>query len=165
MAMLWLMVPYVKTLVPGTGLWSYKDMWDGKICLQSKPFTCGPASAATVLNSLGLRVTEQELGEECHTYIGGTENWYIARALRRRGFQVDFLVKGAKPQRLYYPAIAGVRLSNGAGHFVAVLAETDKAYVIGDPQDGKHLVDKRNLDRDYLFTGFFLIVNPPMEQL
>lgn len=128
------------------------------VCLQTRPSSCGTASAATLLRAAGYLVSERQLAQECFTSTSGTENWYIARALRRRGLEVKYLITTAQPNQLYYPAIAGVRLNSGVGHFVTVLSETESSYLIGDPLVGKRLLNKNHFNQDYYFTGFFMWV-------
>ena len=64
------------------------DQWDGGACLQSTPSTCGPASIATILRSLGFPASEREVARNAFTYAGGTEAWYLARYVRSQGLNV-----------------------------------------------------------------------------
>lgn len=126
--------------------------------MQSTPSTCGPASAATLLRAFGQRASERELAEEALTYQGGTENWYLARALRHRGLNVN--VRIVTPGDSFpAPSIAGVVLPGGAGHFVAILDQSPLTITIADPLKGKMIVEKRRADQYYRFTGFFLEVH------
>ena len=158
MLLMWLMIPYVKPLFYSVDFKHFEDRWFQGICLQTIPSSCGPASAATLLRAVGYLVSERQLAQECFTSIGGTENWYIARALKRRGLEVKYLITTAQPSQLYYPAIAGVRLNNGVGHFVTILGETESSYLIGDPLVGKRLLNKNHFNNYYYFTGFFMLV-------
>jgi hypothetical protein len=81
-----------------------------------------------------------------------------ARAFRRRGFRARFLIQPDSPGNLPSPAIAGVVLRGGAGHFVAVLSQTPDQVVIADPMIGKLAIDRKDLHNRYRFTGFFLVV-------
>ena len=58
------------------------------------------------------------------------------------------------------PAIAGVVLSGGAGHFIAIMSQNGDEITIGDPLKGKLIVPRKDLDGTYHFTGFFLKVGP-----
>jgi hypothetical protein len=156
-----LLIPHAKPWLVPLDLTRLIDHCDGDVCLQSTASTCGPASAATVLKSLGWKSSERELASECHTYIGGTESWYLARAFRKRGFRARFLIETGNPGSLPSPAIAGVILPGGAGHFIAVLSQTPDQVIIADPMKGKLVVERRDLHRMYRFTGFFLAVNRP----
>jgi hypothetical protein len=72
-----LLIPYSKPLLAPLGMSRLNEHCDGEVCLQSTLSTCGPASAATILKSLGRKDSERELAAECHTYRGGTESWYL----------------------------------------------------------------------------------------
>jgi hypothetical protein len=54
------------------------------------------------------------------------------------------------------PAIIGVRLRSGSGHFIAVLGREGEAFVIGDPLDGRKTLPLERLRRRYTLTGFRL---------
>jgi hypothetical protein len=66
-------VPIIKPFIGPIPADLLQDEWDGEVCLQSTPSTCGAASTATILKQLGINVTESELAEEAHSYSGGTE--------------------------------------------------------------------------------------------
>ncbi len=116
------------------------------------------SSAATILKSFGERASEKQLATECFTYRGGTESWYLVRAFRRRGFEAHVVVQSPDITSLPSPAIAGVVLGRGVGHFIAVLNETADDVIIGDPMKGKLVIKKTELKNYYRLTGFFLVV-------
>ena len=153
-----LFVPYMKAVVAPLDAAGLIDHCRDGVCLQSTASTCGPASAATILRLFNIEDSEKTLAQEAYTSSGGTENWYLARALRRRGFTVDYAVLERPVAKLPYPSVAGVRLPGGAGHYVAVLAETADAYIIGEPMHGKLTIPKSRLAKAYDFTGFFMVV-------
>jgi predicted double-glycine peptidase len=132
--------------------------------------TCGPASAATLLNVLGHPASEQELARESFTSRGGTENWYLARALRRRGLDVAFelrptvdgVLPSVIPDDIPSLAIAGVLLPGRAGHFIAILGSDGDSVTFADPIDGKHTMTRAQLLERYHFTGFFMVVRRPV---
>lgn len=150
--------PYAKPLIRPLNKTQLTEQWKDGVCLQSTPSTCGPASAATIASSLGRRVTEAELAEESFTYVGGTENWYLVRALRKRGFETEF--KPTAPNAEVFPtsAIAGVRLPQGTGHFIALIAQENSTYIASDPLIGRFTATLAELKSNYQFTGFFLII-------
>lgn len=158
-------VPYLKPILVPLDLATLQDRWNGDVCLQSTLSTCGPASAATILRRLGLHVTERELARECFTYRGGTENWYLIRALRRRGLSARATVRGSSDP-VPAPAIAGVVLrgsaiTSGAGHFIAILERSGSRITIADPLRGLEILDVAALARRYKLTGFFLEISRP----
>ena len=105
-----LLIPYVKPIIRPLDFNSLEDRWNEGVCLQSSTSSCGPACAATLLRLEGLEASERELAHESYTYTGGTECWYLVRAMRRRGLDLDVVVDspGASPN--FSPAIAGTRL-------------------------------------------------------
>lgn len=153
-----LAIPYLKPVFRPLRMNSLLDTWRDEVCLQSSGATCGPASAATILRQFGLPTTERELAVESHTSASGTENWYLARALRKRGMKVVFTRDNTLQPSL--PAIAGVRLKEtaNAGHFIALLARQDGELVVGDPLEGRSTNSLAELQRRYDFTGFFMRV-------
>lgn len=154
-----LMVPFIKPILASVDFSHIKNRWADDVCLQSTPSTCGPASAASLLKSFGQEASEKDLAKECFTSTGGTENWYLARAFQRRGIDVQFLNLRETPGHIPVPAIAGVTLRDGAGHFIAVLAETPTDYIFGDPLTGKIVVPKSLAQKQFHFTGFFMAVH------
>ena len=153
-----LFVPYMKAVVAPLDTAGLTDQCPDGVCLQSTASTCGPASAASILRLFDIQESESTLAQEAFTTSGGTENWYLARTLRRRGFTVDYVVLDRPVTGLPYPSVAGVRLPGGAGHFIAVLGEAGDVYVIGEPMRGKLTVPKSRLGSAYDFTGFFMVV-------
>jgi len=150
------LIPFIKPILQPLDMGKLQDRCSGTICLQSSYATCGPASAATILRGFGETVTEKDLALESYTYSGGTEAWYLARAVRRRGFNAEFrFTKTAFPA----PSIAGVRV--GGGHFIAILSASDKAVTVVDPLSGEFMFSPEELRAKYRFTGFFLTVQPP----
>jgi len=153
-----LIVPFMKAALDPVDYTRLHRTCESEVCLQSTPSTCGPSSAATLLKSFGQTASEEELARECFTYRGGTEIWYVARAFRRRGFIADFLIQPRERVSPPAPAIAGVVLPGGAGHFIAILSENADEITIGDPLKGKRVVPRKELMNTYHFTGFFLVI-------
>lgn len=157
-----LWAPYAKPIIaPLRGLQAAR--WSNGVCLQSTPATCGPASAATLLAYWGRTASERELALECFTYGSGTENWYLVRALRRRGLQVRYQLRSPGQTRLPSPAIVGTeyRGKGGSGHFITVLGQQEGCYLIGDPLVGRLLLTPEELRQRYYLTGFFLVATDP----
>jgi predicted double-glycine peptidase len=153
-------LPFSKSALAPVDRSRLQQTCNGEVCLQSTMSTCGPSSAATILKLYGRAASEKELAEEAFTYRGGTESWYLARALRRRGFDADFIIQRSSSESIPAPSIAGVTLGGGTGHFVAVLSSTPERVVIGDPLTGKFEISRSDLKSRYHFTGFFLVIHP-----
>lgn len=150
--------PYIKPLIRPLNKSQLVEQWKDGVCLQSTPSTCGPASAATILKSLGKSVTEAELARESLTYAGGTENWYLVRALRKRGLQVEFKPTSTDAADFPTSAIAGVKLPQGTGHFIALISTDNSNYTGCDPLTGRFTATLSELRDQYQFTGFFLVI-------
>ena len=149
-------IPYLKPVLAPLDYESLDNNCINNIFLQTSSATCGPACAATILRYYGIPAAEQEIARECYTYIGGTEVWYIARALRKRGLTCQFQIQKEKPFTLPYPAIAGIDI--GAGHFITILEKKDDSYAIGDPIVGRKIIEESDIRDRINFTGFFLVV-------
>jgi hypothetical protein len=148
--------PYVKPLLLPPRWSQFEDRWSDGVCLQTSESSCGPACAATLLRQLGQPASEKEIARESYTSRHGTENWYLARALRRHGAPVQFILQTDASQPWPCPAIAGVRLGE-SGHFITILRCQGDKYVIGDPLGGQHAQSQADWRNVYQFTGFCLV--------
>jgi len=151
-----LAMPHLKPWLRPLRTSQLHEEWKADVCMQSTLSTCGPASAATIVRQLDGRVTERDLANEALTCRSGTEDWYLARALHRRGFSTAFLL--STPSDALLPAIAGVRLRSlgNSGHFIALLERRGDAFVVADPMEGLSTNSLANLEEVYEFTGFFM---------
>lgn len=147
-------LPYAKPLLFSVNTKEFNDIWDGVVCRQSTGFSCGAACAATIMRHYGIKMTEREMAEECFTYGGGTENWYIARALREKGVTVCFITK-MPDTGIPIPCVAGVKIGK-IGHFITILEDLGDSYRTGDPLDGERIYLKKDIENNYRFTGFFM---------
>ena len=100
-------------------------------------------------------MTESELAAEAHSYAGGTEAWYLARAARSRGFDVNFEFSSGFSPEDGLPAVIGVRLGS-IGRFIAILGEEEGKFVVGDPLRGQELLSREELEQRYHFTAFHM---------
>lgn len=149
--------PFLKPVLGTVDETVLRETWTGDVCIQSTLSTCGPASVATVLRALGRPVErERQIARACHSYVGGTEAWYLARYLRRQGVGAEFTVGDAGfPAGVKTPAIVGVIVA-GRGHFIALTGREGERYAVGDPMIGPELLTRAELERRYGFTGFAL---------
>jgi hypothetical protein len=152
-------IPFIKPFVGPIPDGKLRDEWDGDVCLQSTSSTCGAASTATILKQLGTDATEPEIAAEAHSYSGGTEAWYLARAARSRGFDVDFVFTSGFSPEIGLPAVVGVRLGS-IGHFIPILGQKGDLFIVGDPLRGRELLSRRELNERYRFTGFHMRIKP-----
>lgn len=161
MAVMAAILPFVKPMIAPLDYDGLRDIWRDDVCIQSGPSTCGPSSTATIFRSYGVETTQQELAREAMSYQGGTECWHLARAIRKRGYEVQFHIKpSGLPDKIPTPAIAGVRMGD-IGHFIAVLEDEDGELVIGDPMYGRSKASRERFQEEYDFTGFYMSIQPP----
>lgn len=150
--------PFLKPVLAPVSVASLHDTWTHGVCIQSTLSTCGPASTATVLKALGVPANEAEIARAAHTYRGGTEAWYLARYIRRRGLYTEFVINAdGFYDAVRLPAIVGVTV-NGRGHFIALISRTGDVFEVGDPMVGPEKLTRAQLERRYRFTGFVLEV-------
>lgn len=77
---------------------AFRRAWRGSVCLQSTSNTCGPASVATIIRNFGIQTSEIEVARAAYSYRRGTEAWYLARHVRRKGLNAKFrFEKGFSP--------------------------------------------------------------------
>ena len=146
--------PFIKPFIGPIPDDTFQDEWHGEVCLQSTPSTCGAASTATILKR-GTDVKESEIAAEAHSYAGGTEAWYLARAVRARGFDVEFVFTEGFSPEIGLPAVVGVQLG-AIGHFIPILGQEGERFIIGDPLHGRELLSLDQLNQRYKFTGFHM---------
>lgn len=153
-------VPYLKPVMNPLELGSSKEQWDGDACLQSTASTCGPASTASILKSLGVDSSEHEIARQAHTSGSGTEAWYLARYVRSRGLEARFDFKPGYSSSACFPAMVGVRIG-AYGHFIAVLDRRGDRVTYVDPLTGKNSLPLAEFLKRYQFTGFQMVVTKP----
>jgi predicted double-glycine peptidase len=130
-----------------------EESWRDDVCLQSTASTCGPAAAATVLRALGASGPgERGLADAAFTSQGGTLLWYLARSLRRLGYEVRFKW-GDRIEVFQKPAVVGVILANGTGHFIAVIDDDHSTVTLGDPLIGRETLHRTEFDSRYVVNG------------
>ena len=151
--------PFLKPAVSPLRDADLADRWNENVCLQSTGSTCGPASVCTILKHLGVPASERELAREAYTSFSGTEAWYLARAVRRRGCEARFDFSKDLPTPAQLPALVGVRL--GAGHFIAVLSYQDGRYQVADPLAGPASFTPEEFQSRYSLSGFRMVVRRP----
>ena len=112
------------------------------VCLQSQPFTCGPAAAVTALNRFGIEAAEGPLALQSRTSpIIGTSPWNLYKTLKSNfaddGLEFSFLHMNSIDQ-LPDDAIllAVVRDAPTTDHCVAVLGVHENTVTIADPMAG-----------------------------
>ena len=102
-----------------------------------------------------MNATERDLAIESYTYPSGTEIWYLAQAIRRRGARAQFIFDA---DAIPPSSIAGVKM--GGGHFIAIEESTADKITFVDPLTGEATTTPAQLRARYHFTGMFLLVRP-----
>jgi len=154
--MLWM--PYFLPMSRSVGRDYFEDQWSKGVCIQSNSSTCGPACAATLLKSAGIAATEKEIAIAAFTHAQGTETWYLARAMRKRGVTAEIYVDRRIPDNMRFPSIAAVRLmgTKGAKHFIVLFGKKDEGYIVGDPNEGRMTLTSEELRERYVFSGCYI---------
>jgi hypothetical protein len=152
LSMLLMFAPFAKPIfLPLAGA-RFNDEWRDGVCIQSTAATCGPCSLATIYGSLGLQAKERDIARGAFSGMTGTENWYLIRYARSHGLNARFSYKTSLNE-VIPPAIIGVKLDGGAGHFITYLGDWGKRRVIGDPLSGKFLLTDDIFRGLYSFSG------------
>lgn len=149
-------------LMPAQNYWvfttppSYRQsdgVWLDGVCMQSTSFTCGAASAATVLRAHGVPdAVEHECAYYSHTLpFRGVTDLGAARALRQKAPGRSVLIretKIAELKDLNLPCMAPIKYSFWFDHMVVVLAVDEKGIWIGDPLKGRvHMAEETLKER------------------
>ena len=152
------LAPYLKPLLSPLKEGLIQERWAGQACVQSTGSTCGPASTCTVLRQIGIFATEPQLAQAAWSYTGGTEAWYLARCVRDRGGRATFDFRKDFSVTVALPAVVGVRLGDGVGHFIAVLEVKEGMVTFADPLIGQEVLSLSDFRNRYAFTGFHMAV-------
>lgn len=143
------------------------------VCLQTTPWTCSAASSATILNTLGVKTTEQEMAELCLTQSG--TSWlglYHGLSVKLpEGSSVEFFqtdIDGLPEMVSSGPVLLCCRLdpsvakivpqyvSNdgwtpGLAHSVVYFGKQAGLHIVGDPSRGYEFWTAKDLN--ILWTG------------
>lgn len=152
------------------------------VCLQTTPYTCSAAAAATILNTLGVQTSEQEMARYCLTRSGTT--WLglyhgLATKLLDKGYSVEFFETDSDRlaelttdgplllccmleedvARLVPEYVTEGGWIPGQAHSVVYFGRIVDRHVIGDPSRGYEVWTTLELNR--LWTGAGLRVVGP----
>ena len=153
-----------------------------RICLQTTPYTCSAAAAATILTSLGIKTNEQEMAALCLTSKGTT--WLglyhgLSSRLRGTGFTAEFFecgVEGLDQVTAEYPALLCCLLTDevdaqfpiysseqrgwivGISHSTVLFRHVGPYYLIGDPsQKTPEVWSEEDLTNLWTGTGLRIV--------
>ncbi|MCH2212253.1 MAG: hypothetical protein MK110_13195 [Fuerstiella sp.] len=157
------------------------DRWDPpfppmpwRICRQTHNSTCSAAASATILETLNIRATEQEMAELCLTRNGTT--WLglyhgLANKLTGTNYRVEFFeceIDDLPKMAGHHPLLLCCKLDSataserpeyvkeggwipGTAHSVVYFGRSGRIHVIGDPSRGYEPWNDRDLET--LWTG------------
>lgn len=132
------------------------------VCRQSKPFTCGPAAAATGLRQLGFDADEGALAVAARTSpVIGTSSWTLYLAVRNHYEPLGLLCSfgmfdslAAIPRDAVFLAV--MREASFGDHCVAVLDITDNHVRVADPAAGLLHVPTADFLHNWRGSGIIL---------
>ena len=150
--------------------WIYKDnqidpskfrMNEEGVCIQSTLHSCAPASAVTLLNHWGIKATEKEMAELCHTTTWGTETmdvaFGLAKKLRGTGLKVELIsANWDRLTKLEYPCLVNIKLNILVDHMRVVFSAKDEYVIIADPLYGKIKEDKKSFLGEWRGSAIFI---------
>ena len=151
------------------------ELWEGEVCRQTNPSTCGAAAAVTLLHHHGYKSSEAEMIQRCltradGTYLGGLYHG-VAEKLSGEALQVQVANLTLEDLRAEHvrPAILLVQLTRtvaerepryteqwgwrvGMSHAIVLYGFNDQGNpIIGDPSVGKEVWHLQGLQE--LWTG------------
>ena len=128
------------------------------IVMSDTIFNCGPAALATVMQNLGINVTQDELAYYAETDETGTSMYGLIQAAHEKGL----IVKGLKlaVNQLEKNNIVYLTM-NGNGHFSVIKDITDTTVYLADSDFGNINMTLENFTMAYLqdtLYGYTLVV-------
>jgi hypothetical protein len=155
----------------------FGERWAGGILMQSASSDSGPASLATVMNTVnGYEGSEYDICRRTYTGGAGTEFWHLARYAAEKGYKCEFLFarEGAgipTPSVAYISPGAAAGWGGRAGgsnagagaaagsSYVALLGNSDGRLTVGDPQRGRAELTYGEFMERYPYSGLVLAVS------
>lgn len=155
--------PFVSPALVRKTLFHAATELDGDgVCLQSTPYTCGPAAAVTALARLGIRGSEGQLAILARTCpaSGTTPDGLITaidRLYAREGMACEYCpFNSVADLPADAPTLAVINLSFFIDHYVTVLEVTREEVVVGDPLSGTTRMPKAQFEKRWRHTGIVL---------
>jgi len=156
-------VPFAAPAFNRSYLAGLKTRVDGDgVCRQSNDYTCGPASAVTVLRKLGLPAEEGEISILSHTSaLTGTEPDVLAKVLQKRyggsGLVAEYRgFRNVGELRDAGLTVAVMRFNALQDHCVAILGVETNRVLVGDPLSGLTPFSIKDFEEKWLFVGIVL---------
>ncbi len=134
------------------------------VCRQQTDFSCGPASAVTLLKHVGQRVTEGEMASLCLMRPErGVTPLELCRGLnivlrRARQQAVIERLSSSEFENLQPPFLAEIKRGSSAEHCVVVLQIEPEVVSLADPARGRCVNTKDEFLREW--TGLAIVLRP-----
>jgi hypothetical protein len=150
------------------------------VCLQTTPNTCSAAAAATILNTLGVHTSEQEMARLCLTRSGTT--WLglyhgLATKLLDEGYSIEFFKADSTKltdlttdgplllccmldedvARLVPNYVNEGGWIPGQAHSVVYFGQIGDDHIVGDPSNGYETWTTRELNHLWTGTGLRIL--------
>src|ERR1700735_1710046 len=125
--------------------------------VQSSGMDCGPAALKSLLEGFGLHASYGRLREVCQTGVDGTSIDALEEIAIAMGLDAGQAMAPADhllaPEAVLLPALAVVRLPNGATHFVVAWRRVGPWLQVMDPGAGRRWMPvRRFLGELYIHT-------------
>jgi predicted double-glycine peptidase len=126
------------------------------IVMQSTDYSCGPAALATVLQNIGISVTEQELIVLADTDTSGTSMYGLVRAAHAKGLNavgMKLSVDDLRPNNIVHIIL------DGEGHYSVVREVSENSVKLADPSLGN--IEMTREEFAEVYTGNALVITDP----
>jgi len=155
-------IPVVQTLLVRERLNGLETWREDGVCLQTTDFTCGPASAVTALEKLGIEAEESALALAAYTTPSwGTSSGQLAQAIEtlygRQGVRCRIMRFDSIEQlRGICPVIATVEYRFMVDHYVTVLDVEEDTVLVGDPLKGQERLSFEAFEEKWRRVGILV---------
>lgn len=131
------------------------------VVMQSKYFTCLPASVSTILKHWGIDAKEGELAYLARTTARGTDSYHMIYAIEQLGKKQKLSaylqnITFEELKNLPQPCILTVYFSTSKRnipHAVVFFGKNGNKLILGDPLYGRREIDKKELFEKYSWKG------------
>jgi len=128
--------------------------------MQSTDYSCGPAALATVLQNMGINVTEQELKVLAGTDVSGTSMHGLAQAARSKGLNATGMrlsIDELRPDMIVHV------INDGTPHYSVIKEVTNESVRLADPSLGNIEMTREKFNE--IYTGNALVISDPNMQV
>ena len=129
-----------------------KKRWFAPEVIQTSMMDCGPASLKCLFEGIHIPISYGRLREACQTDVDGTSIDMIEQVANQLGVVTEQVLIPVDhiflPAAQVLPAMAVIRQSNGANHFVVVWRKFGPWVQIMDPATGRRWLSCKKFIRD-----------------